>query len=87
METTANLPQGQTVQCSEKKINVKIHESKLRKRLNKYSLFGRVSSRKLRLTINNMAAQLQFAKLHPNKPQDFWDNVLYRRDQSGDVWP
>ena len=24
-----------------------------------------------------MAAQLRFAKLHLNKPQDFWNNVLW----------
>jgi len=26
-----------------------------------------------------MAAQLMFAKLHLNKPQDFWNNVLWTK--------
>jgi len=25
----------------------------------------------------NIAAQLRFANLHPKKPQDFWNNVLW----------
>ena len=51
-------------------LNVKASDSMIRqeKRLNKY---GRVRSKK------NMAAQLRFAKLHLNKPQDFWNNVLW----------
>ena len=32
--------------------------------------------RKPLLSKKNMAAQLRFAKLHLNKPQNFWDNVL-----------
>ena len=33
--------------------------------------------RKPLLSKKNMAAQLLFAKLHLNKPQDFWNNVLW----------
>ena len=32
------------------------------------------------LSKKNMAAQLRFAKLHLNKPQDFWNNVLWTDD-------
>ena len=32
---------------------------------------------KLFLSKKNMAALLRFAKLHLNKPQDFWNNVLW----------
>ena len=33
--------------------------------------------RKPLLSKNNMAAQLRFVKLHLNKAQDFWNNVLW----------
>lgn len=37
-----------------------------------YGLTGRFAMRKLLLS-----ACLVFAKLHPNKPQDFWNNALW----------
>ena len=43
--------------------------------LNKYGLFGSVAV----LSEKNMAAQLRFVKLHLNKPQDFWNNVLWTK--------
>lgn len=52
---------------------LKVHASTIRKTLNKNELFGR---RMPCLCKKNMAAQLQFAKLYLNKPQD----------QSGDFW-
>lgn len=39
----------------------------IRKRLDKYGLFGSVSRRKLLLFQKNMAVQLKFAKLHLEK--------------------
>lgn len=46
-----------------------VNSSKIRKRLNKYRLFGRVASRKQLLSKNNMAAQCRVAKLYLNKSQ------------------
>jgi len=57
-------------------LNVKVHDSTIRKRLHTYGLFGRVARRKPLLFKKNMATWLKFAKLHLNKPQDFWNNVL-----------
>jgi len=57
-------------------LSVEIHDSIIRKRLNKYGMFGRVARRKPLCSKKNMAAWLRFAKLHLNKPQDFWNNVL-----------
>ena len=40
-------------------------------------MFGSFARRKPLLSKKNMAAQLRFAWLHLNKPQDFWNNVLW----------
>ena len=50
----------------------------LEKILNKYGLFGRVAKRKPLLSEKNMAAGLRIAKMHLDKPQDFWNNVLWK---------
>jgi len=55
-----------TLQASVSMLNVKVRET------DKYGLFGRVVRRKPLPSVNNMAAQLRFAKIHLNKPQDFW---------------
>ena len=66
----------QTLQISVNMLNIKVHDSTIRERLNKYTLFGRVGRKKSLLYKKNMAAQLRFAKLHLDKPQDFLNNVL-----------
>lgn len=58
-----------TLKAWDSKWNVKVHSSKIRKRLNKYRLFGRVVSRKQLLSKNNMVAQCRVAKLYLNKSQ------------------
>jgi len=57
-------------------LTVKVHKNTIRKRQEKYGLFGRVARRKLLISKKNMAARLRFAKLHLNKPQDLWNDVL-----------
>uniref|UniRef100_A0A3Q2VV05 Voltage-gated delayed rectifier potassium channel KCNH8 n=1 Tax=Haplochromis burtoni TaxID=8153 RepID=A0A3Q2VV05_HAPBU len=57
-------------------LNVTFHDSTIRKRLNKYGLFGKTAQRKPLLSKENMAAQVRFAELHLSKPQGFWNNVL-----------
>lgn len=47
-------------------LNVKVHESTIRKRMNKYGLLSRVVRRKHLLSEKNMAAEHRFAKLHLN---------------------
>lgn len=67
---------AQTLQASVKTLNVKIHDSTIIKRLNKYStscVEGFPGENPL-ISEKNMTAQ--FTKLHPNKPQNFWNNVL-----------
>lgn len=56
-----------TLQASVGVLNVKVHHGSIRRRLNKYGLFWRVSRRKAVLSKKNMAAQLRLAKLHLNK--------------------
>ena len=43
--------------------------------------------RKSLFSKKNMAAQLRFAKLHLNKPQDLWYNVIWTDETKVDVWP
>lgn len=45
---------------------MKVHDSTVIKRLNKYGFFGRIVSRKSLPSKKNTAAQLRFAKLHLN---------------------
>lgn len=59
-------------------LNVKVHDSIVRKRQNKYGLFRRVARRTFIFSKKNMAAWLLFAKPHLNKPQSFWNIVLWR---------
>lgn len=52
---------------------LKAHDSKIRKRLNKYCLFGSFARRKAILSKENMAAELvKFVSFNLNKTQDFW---------------
>lgn len=68
---------SQTLQASVSMLNVKVYDSSVRKRLNKYGLFRRVTRSKPQLSKKNMAVELWFAKLQLNKPQVSWNNVLW----------
>lgn len=57
--------QSQTLQASVTMLNVKVHDSAIRKRLNRCGLFGMVTMRKA-FFFNDLCLQ----KLHPNKSQD-----------------
>jgi len=59
---------AQTLQALVNKVNVKVHDSTMRKRLNKYDLFGRAARRKLTLCLD-MTEWLKFAKLPLNMQQ------------------
>jgi len=65
----------------------KIHHSTVKKRLNNYGLFGKFVRRKPLLSKKNMAAQLGFAKVDLYKPQDFWNNVLWRDETKVEIQP
>lgn len=41
-----------------------------------HGLFGRAARGNPLLSTKNMAACIKFAKFHPYKPQDFYNNVL-----------
>jgi len=43
-------------------------------------MFERVFRRKLLLPKKKMAALHRFAKLHLNKPQDFWNSFLWTNE-------
>lgn len=69
---------SQTLEASQSMLNVKVHGSKNKTRWNKYSLFGMGF-----LSTKKMKARLGFTKLHLNKPQDLWNNVLWIDDVRG----
>ena len=56
-------------------LNIKVHNSLIRKRLNKFSMFVKVASRKPLLSEKNREARLMqnTQKLHLNKPHDLED--------------
>ena len=69
-----------TLQASVCILNVKVHDSIIRKRLSQSGLFGRVAWRKPLLSKKNRAAWFRFEKLHLNNPHDFWNNALWTHE-------
>jgi len=57
-------------------LNIKVHNSTVRKTTKQVWLVWKSCRRKPLLSKKNMAAQVRFAKFHLNKPHNFWDNVL-----------
>uniref|UniRef100_A0AAR2K185 Transposase Tc1-like domain-containing protein n=1 Tax=Pygocentrus nattereri TaxID=42514 RepID=A0AAR2K185_PYGNA len=57
--------------------NICVHESTVRKTLNKQGVYGRTPRRKPLLTKKNIAARLKFAKEHIDTSQRYWQNVLW----------
>uniref|UniRef100_A0A8C9X1V4 Transposase Tc1-like domain-containing protein n=1 Tax=Sander lucioperca TaxID=283035 RepID=A0A8C9X1V4_SANLU len=57
--------------------SISVHESTIRKTLNKQGIYGRTPRRKPLLTKKNIAARLKFAKEHIDTPQRYWLNVLW----------
>uniref|UniRef100_A0A8D0CN78 Transposase Tc1-like domain-containing protein n=1 Tax=Sander lucioperca TaxID=283035 RepID=A0A8D0CN78_SANLU len=49
--------------------NISVHQSTIRKTLNKQGIYGRTPRRKPLLTKKNIAARLKFAKEHIDTPQ------------------
>lgn len=90
MGLLSNLPQGQTVQCSEKvhsrvtsptlpaQLGVANLSCEILKLFRVVGLFGMVTRRKPLFSKKTMLALLKFIKVHPSKPQDFRRNVLWR---------
>uniref|UniRef100_A0A9J8B3Q1 Transposase n=1 Tax=Cyprinus carpio carpio TaxID=630221 RepID=A0A9J8B3Q1_CYPCA len=58
-------------------VDVKMHASTVRKRLQKYNFHGRCARRKPLLSKKNIKARLKFARENVDKDQDFWNNVLW----------
>uniref|UniRef100_A0A8D0DI99 Transposase Tc1-like domain-containing protein n=1 Tax=Sander lucioperca TaxID=283035 RepID=A0A8D0DI99_SANLU len=56
--------------------NISVHESTIRKTLNKQGIYGRTPRRKPLLTKKNIAARLKFAKEDIDTPQWYWQNVF-----------
>uniref|UniRef100_A0A3B4TNE5 Uncharacterized protein n=1 Tax=Seriola dumerili TaxID=41447 RepID=A0A3B4TNE5_SERDU len=57
--------------------NIAVHESTIRKTLNKQGIYGRTPRRKPLLTKKNIAARLKFVKEHIDTLQRYWRNVLW----------
>ena len=94
LRETAKNPRAasQTLRASVSMLNhskskSKIHHSTVKKRMNNYGLFGKFVRRKPLLSKKNMAAQLGFAKVDLYKPQDFWNNVLWRDETKVEIQP
>ena len=68
---------GKDLQASLATAGVNVHPSTIRKALNKEGLHGRIARKKPLLSKKNVAARLQFAKQHVDKPQQFWDKILW----------
>ncbi|KAK3510447.1 hypothetical protein QTP70_006837 [Hemibagrus guttatus] len=79
---------------SVKLANISVHESAIRRTLNRNGIHGRTPQRKLLLSKNNIAALIKFAEDHLETPQH-WENVLwtdeteielFRRNMQSSVW-
>lgn len=57
--------------------NISVHETTIRRTENNHGVrvHGRVARRKLVLSQKNIAASLQFAKGHVNKPDGYWKDL------------
>ncbi|KAK3528556.1 hypothetical protein QTP70_002805 [Hemibagrus guttatus] len=62
---------------SVKLANNSVHESTIRKTLNRNGIHGRTPQRKPLLYKKNIAACLKFAEDHLDTPQHYWENVLW----------
>lgn len=58
-------------------VDVKVHDSTIRKRLHKFDFHGRCARRKPLLSKRNIKARLKFARANVDKDHDFWNNVLW----------
>ncbi len=65
------------LQASLASIKVSVHDSTIRKRLDKNGIHGRVPRQKPLLTKKNTKTHLTFAKKYLDYPQDFWANILW----------
>lgn len=79
LKEVSNNPRmsSRDLQVSLATIDVKVHASTIRKRLNKFALHGRCARRKPLLSKKNIRARLKFAREHLEKDQNFWNNVLW----------
>lgn len=57
--------------------DISVHESTVRKTLNKQRVFGRTPRGKPQLTKKNIAAHLRFMKEYLDTPWWYWQNVLW----------
>ncbi|KAK3568595.1 hypothetical protein QTP86_010208 [Hemibagrus guttatus] len=74
------------LQASLASVKVSVHDSTIRKRLDKNGLHGRVPRRKLLLSKKNIKARLSFAIKHLDDPQDFWENTLWTDETKIDLF-
>ncbi|KAL0173833.1 hypothetical protein M9458_029801, partial [Cirrhinus mrigala] len=75
-KTTVTLPRSpKQLKAFLTLANVNVHESAARRTLNNNGVHGRVGKRKQLLSKMNISANLQFAKDHVDKPDDYWRNV------------
>lgn len=65
------------IQESLKKTGVAVSRCTIRRHLNKNGLHGRVARRKPLLRKCHKASRLQYAKQHRDKPQNFWNKVIW----------
>uniref|UniRef100_A0A3B4TRY4 Transposase Tc1-like domain-containing protein n=1 Tax=Seriola dumerili TaxID=41447 RepID=A0A3B4TRY4_SERDU len=54
-----------------------VHASTIRRKLNSHGIHGRVARRKPLLSKKNKAARFNFAKEHLDKPEAFWESILW----------
>uniref|UniRef100_A0A9J7YL83 Transposase Tc1-like domain-containing protein n=1 Tax=Cyprinus carpio carpio TaxID=630221 RepID=A0A9J7YL83_CYPCA len=76
-EVTKEPTTSKELQASLSSVKVSVHDSTIRKRLDKNGLQGRVPRRKPLLSKKNIKAHLSFARKHSDDPQDFWENTLW----------
>ncbi len=65
------------LQASLASIKVSVHDSTIRKRLDKNGIHGRVPRQKPLQTKKNIKTRLTFAKKYLDYPQEFWATILW----------
>ena len=70
-------PISAEIQASLQKHGVSVSRCTIRRYLNKNGLHGQISRKKLLLCQCHKTVHLQYAKQHLDKPQNFWNKVIW----------
>lgn len=85
-ETLLENPKAQILQVSIRMVNIKVHDNTIRKTEQVLLVWKGLLGESLFSVKRKNIVYLALQSLHLNKPQDFWNNVLWTYEWSHNVW-